>query len=126
MRKKQWVEEQNGEHERRTSDEDVGDLLLGVDEVLGNPAIPRRGRTGKATKMKFITYRHQTRESGRPRQRSLDDQHDVELDIPPGKETNLLPWNSFGSPTGLTMTLTTNASLKRLACEEGLLHLQGG
>lgn len=34
------MEEQNGDHERRTSDEDVGDLLLGVDEVLGNPAIP--------------------------------------------------------------------------------------
>ena len=28
MRKKQWVEEQNGEHERRTSDEDVGDVVL--------------------------------------------------------------------------------------------------
>ena len=23
-----WVEEQNGEHERRTSDEDVGDVVL--------------------------------------------------------------------------------------------------
>lgn len=34
------MEEQNGDHERRTSEEDVGDLLLGVDEVLGNPAIP--------------------------------------------------------------------------------------
>ena len=33
-RKKQWVEEQNGEHERQTSEEDVGDLLLGVGEVL--------------------------------------------------------------------------------------------
>ena len=28
MRKKQWVEEQNGGHERRTSDEDVGDVVL--------------------------------------------------------------------------------------------------
>ena len=51
------MEEQNGDHERRNSEEDVGDLLLGVDEVLGNPAIPKR--TGKATKMKFITYQHQ-------------------------------------------------------------------
>ena len=55
--KKKCVEEQNGDHERRNSEEDVGDLLLGVDEVLENPAIPKR--TGKATKMKFITYRHQ-------------------------------------------------------------------
>lgn len=36
------MEEQNGDHERRTSEEDVGDLLLGVDEVLGNSAIPKR------------------------------------------------------------------------------------
>lgn len=36
------MEEQNGDHERRNSEEDVGDLLLGVDEVLGNSAIPKR------------------------------------------------------------------------------------
>ena len=46
VRKKKWVEEQNGDHERRTSEEDVGDLLLGVDEVLGNPAIPKK-KNGK-------------------------------------------------------------------------------
>lgn len=39
----------------------MGDLLLVVGEMLGNLAIPRRGRTGKATKMKFITFQHQTR-----------------------------------------------------------------
>lgn len=37
------MEEQNGDHERTDNDEDdAGDLLLGVDEVLENPAIPRR------------------------------------------------------------------------------------
>ena len=50
------MEEQNGDHERSNSEEDVGDLLLGVDEVLG---IQPFQKTGKATKMKFITYRHQ-------------------------------------------------------------------
>ena len=50
------MEEQNGDHERSNSEEDVGDLLLGVDEVLGNPAIPKR--TGKATKMKVHDNDH--------------------------------------------------------------------
>lgn len=133
------MEEQNGDHERSNSEEDVGDLLLGVGEVLGNPAIPKKNGKGN--------------EDEGPRQRSLNDEYVLELDIPPGKETNLLPWNSFGcqikfyvgqawanefeargdqtrvtdlTPTGMATPLATNASLKRLACGENLLHLQGG
>lgn len=40
------MEEQNGGYERRNSEEDVGDLLLGVDEVLGNPAMPKKNGKG--------------------------------------------------------------------------------
>lgn len=36
------MEEQNGDPERSNSEEDVGDLLLGVGEMLGNLAIPKR------------------------------------------------------------------------------------
>ena len=44
VRKKQWVEEQNGDHERRNSEEDVGDLLLGVGEVLWEFSHSKKGK----------------------------------------------------------------------------------
>ena len=91
---------------------------------------PFQRRTGKATKMKFTTYRHQ----------KIKDAH---LMMPWGQACHSswkgnqslsleLLWMS-ATPTVFhanqrdeTITLTTNASLKRLACGENLLHLQGG
>ena len=77
VRKKQWVEEQNGEHERRNSEEDVGDLLLGVGEVLWEFSHSKKGKR----------ERQRRRSSSRT---------GTKLDILPGKETNPLSWNSFG------------------------------
>ena len=56
-------------------------------------SIPREGRTGKARKMKFIAYRHQTRVHENDH---LMINRTASLAFHLERKPNLLPWNSLG------------------------------
>ena len=86
MRKKEWVEEQNGEHERRAGEEDVGDVVL-VDYLVS-----------------MRCWGIQPFQEGENGKGNEDEVHHVPApnkhDIPPGKETNLLPGTSLDRQQG--------------------------